>query len=285
MNYVEFRSILCQISAMNTAPDRISDRPPEGEFTSNHRQVEILDALRRSGGAARIQSLAAALDVSDETIRRNIRRLAEEGLVEKLHGGARLVERVDEPDLQTRLLENIPGKRRIAERVAAMVPDGSSLFLDVGSTTSFIADALQVRSRLCVITNSLAVAWKLATRNANRVFFAGGELRALDGGTFGPEALEFIDNFTADLAIVSTTGICPDRGFLHADLSEARLARKMIARASRCIVAADSRKFHRLAPISLGDPSQVDLLVCDAPPPEVIRAAAEGWGTTICVAP
>ncbi|MBE2276145.1 MAG: DeoR/GlpR transcriptional regulator [Rhodobacteraceae bacterium] len=265
---------------MNTATDRLSDP----DATANHRQVEILDALRRAGGAARIQSLANALDVSDETIRRNIRRLAAEGLVEKLHGGARLVERVDEADLQTRLQENIPGKRRIAGCVAAMVADGASVFLDVGSTTSFIADALQAHSRLNVFTNSLAVAWKLATRNANRVFFAGGELRPADGGTFGPEALEFLDYFTADLAIISATGLCPDRGFLLADLSEARLARKMMTRAARVIVAADSRKFHRLAPVSLGDPAQVDMLVCDAPPPEVIRLAAEGWGVDICVA-
>lgn len=266
---------------MSLAPERLQ----EPEVTGNHRQVEILEALRRAGGAARIQSLASALEVSDETIRRNIRRLAEDGLVEKLHGGARLVERVDEADLETRLLENIPGKRRIAQRVAAMVPDGASLFLDVGSTTSFIADALQARSRLSVFTNSLAVAWKLATRNGNRVFFAGGELRPSDGGTFGPEALDFLEYFTADLAIISATGLCPDRGFLLADLSEARLARKMVDRAARVIVAADSRKFHRLAPVSLGDPSQIDHLVCDEAPPEVIRAAAEGWGITVTVAP
>lgn len=262
-----------------------TDRAAETEFSSNHRQVEILDALRRAGGAARIHSLAAALNVSDETIRRNIRGLAEEGLVEKLHGGARLVERVDEADLQTRLLENIPGKRRIAARVAAMVPDGSTLFLDVGSTTSFIADALQSHSRLTVITNSLAVAWKLATRNHNRIFLAGGEVRPLDGGTFGPEALDFMEYFSVDMAIISATGICPDRGFLFSDLSEARMARKMMARAARVILAADSRKFHRLAAISLGDPAAVDHLVCDAAPPDVIRAAAEGWGVSISVAP
>lgn len=261
-----------------------TDRASEPEFSSNHRQVEILDALRRAGGAARTHSLANALGVSDETIRRNIRRLAEEGLVEKLHGGARLVERVSEADLQTRLLENIPGKRRIAARVAAMVPDDSTLFLDVGSTTSFIADALQSHSRLTVITNSVAVAWKLATRNANRVFFAGGEVRPVDGGTSGPEALDFMDWFTADMAIISATGLCPDRGFLFSDLSEARMARRMMSRAARVIVAADSRKFHRLAAISLGDPSDVDQLVCDATPPEVIRAAAESWGISISVA-
>jgi len=250
----------------------------------NHRQSEILDALRRAGGSARIQSLASALEVSDETIRRNIRRLAEDGLVEKLHGGARLVERVDEADLATRLLENTGGKRRIADHVAGLVPDGAALFLDVGSTTSFIADALAGHQRLTVFTNSVVVAAKLATRNRNRVYFAGGELRAHDGGAFGPEALALLDYAAPDLAILSATGICPDRGFLLADLAEARLARAMIARAGRAILAADSRKFHRIAPVSLGDPAGVSLLVCDSAPPPDIRAAARAWGTEIQVA-
>lgn len=252
--------------------------------TSNQRQAEILHALRRAGGAARVQRLAHELDVSDETIRRNLRRLAKGGLVEKLHGGARLVEHAVEADLQTRLMEQAEPKRRIAGVVAGMVPDGSSLFLDVGSTTSFIADALHAHRGLTIVTNSVAVAYKLATRNGNRVFFAGGELRANDGGAFGPEALGFLEYFMLDLAILSTSGICPERGFLFSDLSEARLTRTMMRRATRCIVAADMRKFHRIAPVSLGDPTEIDLLVCDAAPPGDIAAAAADWGVSIRVA-
>lgn len=254
------------------------------DFTSNHRQAEILDALRRAGGTARTQSLASALDVSDETIRRNLRRLAEGGLVEKLHGGARLVERAIEADLNTRLQEQAEPKRRIAEEVSRLVEDGTSLFLDVGSTTNLIADALQGHSGLSIATNSVAVAFKLAMRNGNRVFFAGGELRPNDGGSFGPEALEFLQNFRLDLAVISTSGVCPRRGFLFSDLSEAQLARTMLQNAARRVVAADARKFHRTAPIALGDPQQIDVLVCDEEPPEEIRAAAKGWGTVIRVA-
>lgn len=254
------------------------------ETNSNHRQAEILDALRRAGGTARIQSLAIALDVSDETIRRNLRRLAEGGLVEKLHGGARLVERVVEADLNTRLQEHAGPKQRIAEEVARLVEDGTSLFLDVGSTTNLIADALHDHVGLSIVTNSVAVAFKLAMRNRNRVFFAGGELRQNDGGSFGPEALDFLQNFRLDMAVISTSGVCPERGFLFSDLTEAQLARAMVLRAARCVVAADSRKFHRIAPISLGDPKQIDVLVCDEEPPAEILAAAQSWGMTICVA-
>lgn len=254
------------------------------DSTSNHRQAEILGALRKAGGSARIQSLASALEVSDETIRRNLRGLVAGGLVQKHHGGARLVERAVEADLNTRLQEHAEPKLRIAEEVARLVEDGTSLFLDVGSTTSLIAEALQRHSGLSVVTNSVAVAYRLAMRNGNRVFFAGGELRANDGGSFGPEALAFVRNFRLDLAVISTSGICPQRGLMFSDLSEAQLARAMVGQSARCIVAADSRKFHRTAPILLGDPRDVDILVTDEDPPEELAAAARHWGTVIRVA-
>ncbi|MFN4193807.1 MAG: DeoR/GlpR family DNA-binding transcription regulator [Tabrizicola sp.] len=254
------------------------------DSTSNHRQAEILEALRKAGGSARIQSLASALEVSDETIRRNLRGLVAGGLVQKHHGGARLVERAVEADLNTRLQEHAEPKRRIAAEVARLVEDGTSVFLDVGSTTSLIAEALQRHSGLSVVTNSVAVAYRLAMRNGNRVFFAGGELRANDGGSFGPEALAFVRNFRLDLAVISTSGICPQRGLMFSDLSEAQLARAMVGQSARCIVAADSRKFHRTAPILLGDPRDIDILVTDEDPPEELAAAARQWGTVIRVA-
>ncbi|MDQ1848871.1 DeoR/GlpR family DNA-binding transcription regulator [Gemmobacter fulvus] len=255
------------------------------ETAATHRQGEILAALRRAGGSARIQALATALAVTDETVRRNIRRLEAEGLVEKLHGGARLTEPVAEGDLQSRVREQPEAKRRIADCVAGLIPDGASLFLDVGSTTAFIADALRDHRTLTVVTNSVTVAAKLATRNGNRVFFAGGELRAHDGGSFGVDALQFIANFQTDFAVMSATAINAEQGFLLFDLEEARFARAIMAQARSTIVAADSRKFGRSAPIVVGDPARVSVLVTDDSPPTAVIEAAKHWGTRIKLAP
>lgn len=255
------------------------------EVAGNHRQGEILAALRRAGGSARIQALAAALGVTDETVRRNIRRLEAEGVVEKLHGGARLTEPVAESDFQSRVLEQPEAKRRIAACVAALIPDGASLFLDVGSTTAYIAEALRDHRTLTVVTNSVTVAYRLATRNGNRVFFAGGELRSHDGGAFGADAMEFVGNFHTDFAVLSTTAINAEQGFMLFDLDEARFARAIMKQARTTIVAADSRKFGRSAPVTVGDPSQVSILVCDEPPPPALAEAAKGWGTKIKIAP
>ncbi|WP_324754872.1 DeoR/GlpR family DNA-binding transcription regulator [Roseovarius sp. Pro17] len=249
-----------------------------------HRQQEILDALRRAGGSLRVQRLATELDVSEETVRRNLKPLAEAGHVEKMHGGARLAEIGGEGDFQHRLRIAPEAKQRIARHVAAMIPDGGSVFLDVGSTTSYIADALRDHAGLLVVTNSVSVAYKLATRGGNRVYMAGGALRAHDGGAFGAEAMAFAGNFKTDLAVLSTAGITAQGGFMLFDLEEANFSRAIIKGAARRIVAADSAKFGRAAPIKLCNPALIDTLVTDTAPPADLAAAAAEWNTQIEVA-
>jgi len=258
----------------------------------NHTQRAILEALRKAGGLSRIQPLANTLAVSEQTVRRNIRRLADEGLVEIMHGGARLLETADdaidafepEGNLAQRLNEHPEAKKRIARHLASMIEDGTSLFLDIGSTTAYIADALRQHRRLLVVTNSVHVAWRLSMRNDNRVFMAGGELRGHDGGVFGAGAMAFADNFSTDCAVLSAAGIDAVNGVTLFDLEEAHFTRRIMARAAVCIVAADASKFGREAPVAIGNPSRIDHLVTDRAPPAAIRAAAERWGTRVHVA-
>jgi DeoR family glycerol-3-phosphate regulon repressor len=174
---------------------------------ATQRENEILRELRRSGGSSRIQQLATRLDVSEETIRRNLKSLASDGLVRRVHGGAHLPDVRSEASFQQRVDENPAAKRRIAEKVAEIIEDGDSLFLDIGSTTSYIAQALQRRRELFVVTNSVSVAHTLAARNDNRVFMAGGELRDHDGGAFGVEAIEFVRRFQVDYAVLSAAAL------------------------------------------------------------------------------
>ncbi|WP_424929981.1 DeoR/GlpR family DNA-binding transcription regulator [Amaricoccus tamworthensis] len=258
------------------------------DVRANHRQQEILDALRQAGGSMRVQAIAATLKVTDETVRRNLRGLARDGLVEKTHGGVRLQGAADnaheaEGDFHQRFGKNTAAKRRIARTVADMIPDGSSLFLDIGSTTAHIADALRERRGLLIVTNSVYVAWRLATVNDNRVFMAGGELRAHDGGAFGHDAMEFAANFNTDYAVFSSAGITAAAGFSLFDLEEARFSRLIMKNAGRRIIAADASKFGVEAPIVIGEPSLVDCLVTEAAPPPDILAAAEKWGMEIVV--
>ncbi|MBB4064204.1 DeoR/GlpR family DNA-binding transcription regulator [Gellertiella hungarica] len=251
---------------------------------ANHREREILDELRLAGGSGRIPFLAQRLRVSEETIRRNIRALEAEGLVVKVHGGVHLKESGGEQPLHFRMGENADAKRAIAARVAELVADGDSLFLDIGSTTAFIAVALQKHRDLTVVTNSVAVAHTLVGRNGNRIFLAGGELRPHDAGAFGAEAVSFVRRFHLKLAILSTTAVNAASGFMLADMEEAELSREAGARAERRVVVADSAKFGRSAPIVPMEASAYDMLVTDRSPPEDILAMLERNGVSLAIA-
>lgn len=259
----------------------MDDKAGRGDRAANHREREIIEELRLAGGSARIPFLARRLRVSEETIRRNIRALEREGLVDKVHGGVHLKESVVEPPLHFRMGESPDAKRAIAARVAGMIADGDSLFLDIGSTTAFIAVALQKHRELFVVTNSVAVAHTLAGRNGNRVFLAGGELRAHDVGAFGAEALAFLKRFHLKYAILSTTAVNASAGFMLADLEEAELSREAGSRAELRLVVADSAKFGRSAPIVPMEPSAYDMLVTDREPPAEILAMLAANGVTL----
>ena len=259
---------------------------------ATHREREIIESLRLSGGSSRIQPLAVQLGVSEETIRRNVKKLADDGLVQKDHGGVHLPDTEIEPSFQQRMDQNPEAKRRIAARLATIIKNGDSMFLDIGSTTAYIARALRNHRDLFVVTNSVAVAHLLAARNSNRVFMAGGELRAHDGGAFGAEAMAFIRRFQVDYAICSATAINAERGFMLFDLEEAEFSREIMLRARTRIVAADSTKFRPKlgakfghdGPIVVCDPSIVDMLVTDALPPSDLCAAMKDWSLEIIVA-
>jgi len=250
---------------------------------ASHRESEILDALKVAG-SCRILELAQRLGVTEETIRRNVKKLAAQGLVRKLHGGVELAEPVQEPSFAHRMGENPAAKMRVAQALAGLIRNGESIILDIGSTTAFVARALRAHRNLMVVTNSLAVAQTLACRNNNRVFLAGGELRSHDAGAFGREAHDYIRQFRVDYAVLSAAAINAREGFLLFDMQEAEFSRAVIERAARSIVAADATKFGRAAPIRLTDPEQIDTLVTDAPPPRDIADMLARAGVRTMVA-
>ncbi len=249
-----------------------------GPIHSNHREQEILRELRLAGGNCRIGFLARRLGVSDETIRRNIKGLKAKSLVRKVHGGVFLADdlTLTEQPFQSRMDKNAGTKQLLAATVAAMIHDGDSLFLDIGTTTAYVARALRNHRNLYVVTNSVAVANTLATRNNNRVFQAGGELRAHDGGAFGLDAIHFIRRFNVQYAILSVGAINAEVGFMLHDIQEADLSREAAGRAQTRIIVADSDKFGHRAPIAVGDPSQFDILVTNKEPaPDIARTLAQ----------
>ncbi|KIC12035.1 transcriptional regulator [Leisingera sp. ANG-M1] len=239
--------------------------------TTNQREEEILRELHRVGGSCRVSILAKELGVTLETIRRNVRTLEERNIVRKVHGGVHLVEEILEPTLENRLDKAVDAKENLARAVAEEISDGDSVFLDIGSTTAYVALALQNHRDLFVVTNSAFVANTLATRNNNKVFMAGGELRSHDGGAFGVEAQDLVKRLNVRFAVFSVGAVNAELGFMLHDLQEANLASIAIDNAQVNIVVADGEKLGRRAPVTLQKISQIDLLFTDVPPPADIR--------------
>jgi DeoR family transcriptional regulator, glycerol-3-phosphate regulon repressor len=246
------------------------------------RDQQILDHLANRG-AARVIDLAQDLAVSDETIRRGLKRLEATGSVTRVHGGVMLKDWGPEPSFALRFAQNPGPKRHIAAAVAAAIAPGASLFLDVGTTSAHIAQALIHHRDLLVITNSLAVAHILTGVNGNRVFMAGGELRAHDGGAFGVEALGFVRQFQVGLAILSAAAIDPQAGFMLHDLREAEFSRAIIESAGAAWVAADATKFAAQAPIRIAPLSAFKRLYTDAAPPPETGRMLTASGVEVCV--
>lgn len=247
---------------------------------ATHREMEILEELRLSG-SCRIQELAQRLDVSEETIRRNVKNLARQGLVRKVHGGVYIPEALREPSFTQRMNVNPDAKRRIAAHLAKIIRNGDSLILDIGSTTAYVARALRDHHNLFVVTNSVTVAQTLATRNNNRVFLAGGELRPHDAGAFGREAVSFVRQFSVQYAVLSVAAIDAEAGFMLFDLQEAEFSREILERADCSIVAADHSKFGLHAPIRIAEPEAFDMLVTDQPSPPDIAAYLSDASVTV----
>lgn len=246
-------------------------------MSSMLRRAEILQIVQARGTCA-IARLASALAVSDETIRRAIKPLIAEGLLTKVHGGVMLPSHLEEPPFRRRMLENHVEKEIVAQQICALVQDGDSLLLDSGTTCTHIAQALRARSHLTVVTNSAGIANLLAQRNDNRVFMAGGELRADDASALGESVLAFIRQFHVRHAIVSVTAIDDEARFTNAQPWDVAFARAAFAQAEQRIVAVDRAKFGHSALVRAMDASEVDLLVTDAPlaPPLAQRFAAAG---------
>jgi DeoR family glycerol-3-phosphate regulon repressor len=242
-----------------------------------------LDALRITGRES-IASLAERLDVSDETVRRHVKDLVEQGAVHRVHGGVILAGALAEPPFSRRIKERVAAKRAIARGVAEQVSDGMTLLIDSGSTTTYVAQALLQKSGLTVITNSLEIARTLVGRGDCSVQLAGGALRADIGATIGYEAIELIKEFRGDLAILSIGAIDTKDGYMDFDIDEARIARTMIDRADRVVVAADAWKFTAKARVRVCNFEPVSVLVTDEAPPPSLRQQFDAAGTEIIVA-
>ena len=238
----------------------------------NPRQLKLLDVVR-SRSSVTVEVLAETLGVTLQTVRRDVQGLAQAGYLMRFHGGVRMPTSTTENIAhQKRERLNSAGKALIARAVASQVPNDCSLIINIGTTTEAIARALLRHTGLRVITNNLNVAAILSSNPHCEVIVTGGVVRSRDRGIIGESAVDFIQQFKVDIALIGISGIESDGSLRDFDYREVKVAQTIIEHSREVWLAADSSKFNRPAMVELATLSQIDRLFTDLPPPDPFPA-------------
>ena len=220
----------------------------------NPRQLAMLQAVREHG-SLKTESLAEQFATTLQTVRRDIQRLSEAGALERFHGGVRAIDSSTRNTAHAeRQRSRAQAKQRIARAVAAAIPHGASLFMNIGTTVEAIATELLHHQGLRVVTNNLHVASTLAGNPSCEVVIAGGSVRHEDLGVVGEAALSFIHQFKVDIGLIGISGIDADGTLRDFDMREVMVARAIVERSRQVWLAADHSKFGRAAMIEMAPP-------------------------------
>jgi DeoR family glycerol-3-phosphate regulon repressor len=235
------------------------------------RQADILGHARQLG-RVEVESLSSHFEVTPQTIRKDLNELCDRRLLQRVHGGAIYPTGVSNYTYDSRRMLASEEKRRIGVRAASLIPDNSSIMLNIGTTTEQVAMALRHREGIMAITNNINVAQILRESPSVEVVIAGGLVRKSDGGIVGEATVDFIKQFKVDYAVIGASAIDLDGTVLDYDYREVRVAREIIHHARQTILVADAMKFERNAPVRIAHLSDIDVLVTDRVPPDPIVA-------------
>lgn len=239
----------------------------------------------RSDGRLDVTAMAGELQVTPETVRRDLAVLERQGLLRRVHGGAIPAERLDvESEVSARDALSSAEKELIAKAALDQLGDRRTLLVDGGTTTARFAQLLPADRELTVVTNSLPIAAVLATRANTTVSMVGGRIRGRTLATVDTWARQALDGLTVDIAFLGANGFSAERGFTTPDPAEADVKAAMVAAARRTVVLADSSKHHADALVRFARTSDVDVLVTDPGLDERHRRSVAAAGPEVVVA-
>lgn len=207
--------------------------------------------------------------VSIETIRRDLNILEEEGFIRKVYGGACLVENSQTPipiDEWSVRMEKLPiAKHSMALEVARLIPDGSTIFLDSGTTIYFVANCLKEKRDLTIFTNSIRIIETLSQNKTFQIYMIGGIIQPDVLASTGVFANEFLGNFFhLDYAVLSCDGLIPDKGTTEHSIELSIIKKNVISKSGKIVIVADHSKIGITASSLCCHIGNIDTAIVDA---------------------
>lgn len=246
---------------------------------TSERKRHILDRLKQDGRVV-AKAVSAELGLSEDTIRRDLRELAGEGLLQRVHGGA-LPASPSVVDFAGRQAIAPDGKRAIGRAAAAMIEDGQVVILDGGTTALEVARHLAPDLRATIVTHSPSTAVALVPHAHVEVILIGGRLFKHSIVTVGAVATEAIVRIRADLYFLGVTGIHAEAGLTTGDFEEAQIKRALMNQAAETVALASREKLGAASPFLVAPLSALSAMVTEADAPEALLAPFAALGVTV----
>lgn len=249
---------------------------------TRQRKQYILDRLQQDGQVV-AKVIAQDLGLSEDTIRRDLRELAKEGLLQRVHGGA-LPSSAAIADFDTRQGISLEGKQAIAKTAAQLIQPGQIVIFDGGTTTVQLARQLPKTLVATVVTHSPSIAIELANHPQIEVILIGGKLFKHSLVTVGTAALAALAPIQADLYFMGVTGVHPQMGLSTGDLEEAHMKKALSEHAGETIVLASHEKLGKASAYGILPMTEISTLIVEKSTPEKAIAIYRGLGITVQIA-
>lgn len=249
----------------------------------SERWLLIMDIIRAEK-TVRVEDLAHRLNVSENTIRRDLNMLSGKNMLQRTQGGAVSAEEgLSERTFNERRDKNSNGKEMIAEKAAEFINKGDTIILDGGTTGVYLAERICDMEHITVLTNSLDVANILADSKGITLVLSAGILNNDSRTVTGMPAEKFFSDINADKLFLAVTALSAEYGLSDQNMFETPVKIKMIERAKEIIVLADNTKFDKRAFSPIGDLSIIDRIITDSAPDEQCRKIIESKKVTLTI--
>ncbi len=229
------------------------------------RRNEILEILKEEGRVI-VSELSRKYEVTEETIRRDLEKLEQDGVAERTYGGA-VVKANDKEELPflVRKRANVEAKKAIAMKICNLIHDGDRIMLDASTTALFVAKQLRPKKNITIITNSIEILLELSDEKEWKILSTGGSLRPGALSLVGYQAERMVDDFHVDKAIVSCKGVDLEHGFSDSNEADAGIKKRMLNSADVKIMAVDNAKFGHRSFTKITGINGIDMIATDCP--------------------